>query len=73
MWGGTDADIYVELARYHTVAGRIDEAMACLRKAASSGWCDLSALDTDPLLGEVRSHADYGEVRQVISRANWPP
>lgn len=66
VWEGTDADIYVELARYHAVAGRIDEALASLRQAVGSGWCDLRALDTDPLLEEARRSPGYRKIAQAI-------
>jgi len=67
VWEGTPADIYVELARYHAIAGRIDEALACLRDAVGSGWCDLLGLNTDPFLAKVRSHPGYKDVAQMIS------
>ncbi|MFQ5719478.1 MAG: protein kinase [Acidobacteriota bacterium] len=69
VWEGTDADINLELARYHAVAGRNEEALGCLGKVVGSGWCDVRVLDTDPVLDEVRRCAGYGDVRQVITTA----
>jgi hypothetical protein len=55
-------------AREAARAGRLDDAIAALMKAAEKGFFGLAALENDPELAAVRAHPRFTEVRQAVDR-----
>ncbi len=55
-------------AREAARAGRVDDALAALLRAAENGFFGMAALEKDPDLAAVRSHPRFAEVRRVVDR-----
>lgn len=53
--------------------GRIDDAVAWLRRAAGAGWHDTVVLDSDPDLATVRDLRVFAEVRALVVGAGGRP
>lgn len=53
--------------------GRIDDAVAWLRRAAGAGWHDTVVLDSDPDLATVRDLPVFAEVRALVVGAGGRP
>lgn len=55
---------YVE-ARYLAYAGQPEAALRFLRRAVANNFCGYPAMDSDPLLVNVRRFPEYKEIRQA--------
>ncbi len=66
-WEGGVAAIQVDLALAAAAAGRPEEALAWLERAAAAGWADGRRLDEDPLLESVRALGGFEGLRRAVS------
>src|SRR5439155_1643917 len=72
MWEGSDAQAQYDLARYHAAAGHQEEALRALRRAATYGWGDLPALETDDRFARYRDDAEFRAVRDLALTRRLP-
>lgn len=56
---------YYASARYQAWAGQTEPALRLLRRAIANNHCSYPAMDTDPLLANVRRLPQYAELRQA--------
>jgi tetratricopeptide (TPR) repeat protein len=58
-----DAVVHYNLACSYSLTDQIDLAFQALHAAIGFGYRDLTAMDRDPDLDNVRQHADYKKIR----------
>jgi DNA-binding winged helix-turn-helix (wHTH) protein len=55
---------YFVSARFQSIAGQTEPALRLLRRAIANNYCAYPAIDSDPLLANVRKLPEYGQLRR---------
>jgi serine/threonine-protein kinase len=72
--GGTDAEMWYELASTLAAFGRSADALTALTRAADAGWADVTWLRHDPAFTTLRDDADVQRLcAGAASRVALPP
>lgn len=70
---GEDPLTWYNLGCSYTLLKRIDEAVAALQRAISTGYRDLAYLQKDPDLANLRQSPRYRDVLESLAAVQRPP